>query len=119
MDRMELKTSLGFKIRLAIVALFSLGLGLLSHLIRSRSWPRLIDREGITLRNGTRYAWSNLSRVGVLIVVDRRGMTLPFGGAWQLTFGEVTITLNPSTFRKGNEALELITALTGRSPKTG
>jgi hypothetical protein len=113
----ELSYSAGAIVALVVYSIFSLGLGLIRFLIGSGARPRRVDQQGVTLRNGTRFAWSELKKIQGVLVVDRRGF--PRGGHWQLDFAGGSVLIDPSRYSSGYEALQLIKRVTGRDPNTG
>jgi hypothetical protein len=50
-----------------------------------RTWPRLIDEEGMTLRNGTRIPWSACTNV---VTYSKSRVELVFGATTVPLFGQ-------------------------------
>jgi hypothetical protein len=60
---LEAKLEKSFTVRMVVVGLFTCGLGALMMYHESRSYVHMLDEEGVTLRNGKRFAWKDLQVV--------------------------------------------------------
>jgi hypothetical protein len=83
-------------------------LGILSILLwmTTRTWPRTLDDEYLTLRNGTRIPWKECTNV----VKQPMGLT-------QLIFGATTVQVPRISIRRGREVIAWIRKRLGLPPE--
>jgi hypothetical protein len=60
---LEAKMGKFWVVRLIGLGLMTFGLGALHLYLESRSYVRLLDEDGVTVRSGKRYAWKDLKKV--------------------------------------------------------
>jgi hypothetical protein len=63
MDPIEARVRRSYYVRLAIIGALTAGIGWLLMGLEYRQWARQLDREGVTRRDGKRYAWADLKEV--------------------------------------------------------
>jgi hypothetical protein len=94
-----------------------MGLGLI-WLVISRSVPRVLDAEGVTLRSGERHLWRNatdLARVRVVGMLT--GAKLDY--YLRFSFGRNDVVLTPGDLANGAEAVAYLEALFGARLRDG
>ena len=70
------------------------GLGLIIHFFNNRVFPRILDDEGITTRNGKRYLWTDL------VSWERQRLVLNSQSGPRLTGNRVYVTIADSKLRE-------------------
>src|SRR3954468_5049272 len=73
MNTLDVHLSRFFVGVMIIAGIFTCGVAPLLMWFSARKFPRAIDPEGLTLRNGTRLLWSDLSDVKRVTVVSQSG----------------------------------------------
>lgn len=98
-----------------LVAGFTIGFVLLGliWLIAFRGLPRQIDREGVTLRNGKRFAWRDLAKVQHRKTVAAWNRELGVDYSLWLIFPTGVVTLNPGELKNGLAALRFVESVLG------
>ena len=76
-----------------------------------RQFPRLIDSEGITLRNGRRVFWTDLTGKQRITVVTRTGQRI--AGGLDLYFGKTKVKIAPESFAQGYAVLDALSKILG------
>jgi hypothetical protein len=61
MERVDVRLSGWWWVAIVVGGALTLGALWLAGPFIIRRWPRVLDDEGVTLRNGRRYAWSHLT----------------------------------------------------------
>jgi hypothetical protein len=61
MDKIEIKLNTKYWCCFGFLV-FLWGLGLILHWVNCKQFPKFIDKEGVTTRNGKRYLWKDLIR---------------------------------------------------------
>jgi hypothetical protein len=117
-DRVELNFTTAFWIMTGFLGLVTLGLGLLLMVfVVARPWPKVADREGLTLRNGKRFLWSQLTNVQAVTVTGVGGVRM--AGRADLIFGTQTVHVVPVSIGPAQELFALIEEVTGRPVVSG
>jgi hypothetical protein len=117
-DRVELDFTPAFWIMTALIGILTLGLGFLLMLfVVARPWPKVADREGLTLRNGKRFLWSQLTNVQAVTVTGIGGVRM--AGRADLLFGTTTVHVVPVSIAPAQELFALIEEVTGRPVISG
>lgn len=57
------KVERSYYVRMGIVGVLSAGIGFLLIGYEYRQWPRLLDAEGVTRRDGRRFSWKELQGI--------------------------------------------------------
>jgi len=97
-------------VRLAVAGFFSCGLLTLLMYLKSRRFPRTLDPQGITLRNGGRLAWADLTTVKPVYV---RSIGSPgILSHVVLRFGADEAGIYPRLLDNGAEVLAFIREIT-------
>ncbi len=117
MERLEVHLSRSYKFTLWLVGIFTLGVGALGMWLSARSWPRVLDPEGITLRSGARVAWNQLTDVRRVTVVDELGRKVT--GRLELVFGETKVKIVPQSLAEGQAVLDYLGQLLGEEVAPG
>ena len=117
MERLDVHLSRSYKSLLWLVGVFTLGIGALAMWLAARSWPRVIDQEGITLRSGRRLKWSELSEVRRVRAVDSYGRRVT--GSLELIFGKAKAKIVPQSLAEGREVLAYLSRLLGEEIAPG
>ncbi len=108
---MEIHLSKSYKFILWLVGICTLGVGALLMWLSTRTWPGVIDQEGITLRNGKRVEWKQLSDVQRVTVVDSLGRRVT--GRLELVFGKTKVKIVPQSLAEGQAALDYVSQILG------
>ncbi|MFQ5400285.1 MAG: hypothetical protein ACE5E7_11890 [Anaerolineae bacterium] len=85
--------------------------------LATMSWPRILDQDGITLRNGRRVRWEALTEVRPITVVDARGRRVT--GRLELVFGKVKVKIVPQSLAEGQAVLQYVSQILGEDVFTG
>lgn len=105
-QRIDVHLSSAYKSLMRLLAFTSLGVGTLALWLSARSWPRVVDGEGITVRNGRRVLWSDLTDLQVVTVADERGRRVT--GRVDLLFGKTKVKIVPHSLAEGQEVMDFI-----------
>lgn len=114
---MQIELSSGFKMTLWLVGLMTCGIGALGLWLTTRSWPQLMDDEGITLRNGKRVAWRDCTKVVRVTAVAEGGGRI--SGRAELEFGRVKVPLVPQSVVQGQAMLDYASQRIGAGVVSG
>ena len=114
---MDIHPKKGYWIFMIIGGLFSFGVITIVLWFGSRKWPKRIDTQGITLRNGKTYLWSQLSSVHPVTVVNSRGNRVT--GRLDLAFGKDRVSIVPQSIQEGYRAITYIGEVTGIDVASG
>jgi hypothetical protein len=118
MSRIEVSYSTAFYVMSSIVGVLTLGIGfLLMFLVVPRKWPRVADQEGLTLRNGKRFLWSQLTNHQAVTVVGPGGIRT--AGRLDLIFGTYVVHVVPVSITPAQELIAFIGEQTGRQMVSG
>ena len=74
--------------------------------LTTRSWPKLVDDQGIVLRNGKRLNWGEFVNKREVEVVDQLGRHVT--SRLELIFGKNKAKIVPQSLADGYKVLELI-----------
>lgn len=117
MDPIDVTLAPSFKMVRWIVAICTLGLGwfLMNH--TAKTWPSRVDDRGMKLRNGRQVAWSELSDMRRVVVVDEKGRRMT--GRLELIFGKTTVKIVPQSLTPGHRVMAAISDRLGFEATTG
>ena len=93
---------------LGVVSFGAMALGFWMH---TRRWPKRMDLEGMTLRNGKRLPWKQITSItkGVKTLGG-----VPVNVWWQLQAGKVRAEIVPRSLAEGRAALQFASRALGR-----
>lgn len=117
MDRIEVHLGRNVRVLLILLVPLTLGIGTIAVWLSMLSWPKLVDGEGITTRQGKRYTWSGLTNVKPVTVVNRYGQRV--SGRLDLLFGKSRVQVVPHSLREGPEVMSLISRTLGVNVESG
>ena len=92
---------------LAVMGVMTFGLILPPFWIQTRRYPRRLDPDGMTLRNGRRVRWGDVT--GVTQFVKRLG-GVSVNKSWELCAGEVKVLILPNALAEGEGVKEFLAA---------
>lgn len=98
-----------------LIGLVSFGMLALPFWLISRRWPKRVDPEGITLRNGTRLAWRDITEN---ISGSKRLGGVPVNEWWELRGPNVRVSIVPNSLAEGQAVLEFTSRMLGRDLRT-
>ena len=111
MERLALQLKAGFIVLLVVLGVMSCGLTpLIIWLVSIKDYPRMLDAEGVTLRNGNRVSWRELTQRKKVVV--QRG-SLRYVSGIVLHFGKTTVKIAPRVLADGNRVLPYISRILG------
>jgi hypothetical protein len=111
MDRLELRLSGGFVFLLVALGLMSCGFApLVIWLVTIKDYPKAIDAQGVTLRNGRLLPWKELSGKRKLVV---HSGSRQFVAGVSLTFGKVQVKIAPRALQGGERVLPYLGRILG------
>ena len=93
MQRHEIRVSVGFLLVAVGLGLLTFGIAPLAMILSRKSWPRIVDDEGLTLGDGTRIPWRACTHVTKV------------SGSTQLVFGGTTVPFPTFSIRRGKQIL--------------
>lgn len=99
----DIHFSLPFLTFLVVIGLPSAGLMAFPFWMQSRRWPKRVDREGITLRNGQLLRWTDINDISH--GVKTMGGT-PINTWWDLRAGEQQASIVVNSLVEGKEVVE-------------
>lgn len=108
MEALRIGLARQYKVLMVVAFFFSFGLLTLILWLVTWRWPRILDSEGVTLRNGNRLLWKDLTRVQPVTVVNRYGSRVT--GRIDLHFGKNKVPLVGQSLKEG----ALVFAFVGR-----
>lgn len=117
MDRLDVHLSGSFKGVMWLAGIFTLGVGALALWLQTRRWPRTLDAEGITLRNGQRLLWKDLTDLRRVTVTNRLGD--PVTSRLDLFFGDKRVSVVPHSLAEGGAVVDFIHRVLGQATGTG
>ncbi|MHB0876686.1 MAG: hypothetical protein ACYC5O_11660 [Anaerolineae bacterium] len=117
MERIEVHLSGPYKSLMWLLAFTTLGVGTLALWLSARIWPKVMDAEGITLRNGKRVNWAEMTDSRLVTVVDDRGRRVT--GRLELIFGKTKVKVVPHSLEEGAEVMAFISKIAGGPVTTG
>lgn len=106
-----------YKIVIVLAGIFTLGLGAVLMWLQLRSWPKHIDASGITLRNGKKFMWTELTDTRAVTVVGRYGVRIT--GRLELVFGKKKVRIVPQSLKEGQGVIKYINEILGTQLQTG
>jgi hypothetical protein len=105
MNEIKLHFSVQFIILMILMGICSFGLMPLFLWLGARSWPRLIDQDGMTLRNGKRLSWKDVTEFRR---VNLRIHGISAGGRIEVLFGKKKVPIPLNSFSEGREVLAFL-----------
>lgn len=117
MNTLTIEINPAFRMLLWILGIFTLGVGALGMWLQTRSWPRVMDDDGITLRNGTRVRWSECTKIVRVTAVTEHGGRI--SGRADLLFGKTRVRLVPQSLVQGQAVLDYASAHLGQAVISG
>lgn len=103
---MEIKLSGFYKSVIVMAGIFTLGIGALAMWLQLRSWPKRIDAEGITLRNGKHLGWGEFTEKRDVSVINHMGRQV--ASRVELVFGNTTVRIVAPSLKNGYEVVSYI-----------
>jgi hypothetical protein len=85
-----------------VLGVFTLGVAPLAIKMKERSWPRLVDEQGLVTRSGSRIAWEEFTRA-VKVVTNVQGTVTE---RYDLTSPKGVVSIVPHRLQDGMEVLE-------------
>jgi len=112
MDRLELHLKGWFVVLMIALGLMSCGLTpLIIWLVSVKDYPKALDAEGVTLRNGQRVLWKQLTARRKLIFRAKSGRQVVTGVG--LTFGNIQVKLAPRVLIEGPQIFPFLKRILG------
>ncbi len=108
---MEVKLNRFYKVIMVFSTVFTLGIGGIIMWLQTRSWPKLIDEQGITTRGGKRFMWDQVKNIYPVIVRNHRGNRI--GGRVEIEFEKKKIRVVPQSLENGWGVVDYISQITG------
>lgn len=89
---------------------------------QARSFPRYIDVQGVRLRNGKFYPWSQLKKATPVTVIEQRGRRV--AGKLLLEFDLDNhklkkVNIVPASYQEGYAVIDYINSILGTELKSG
>ncbi len=103
---MEIKLSGFYKSVIVIAGIFTLGIGALAMWLQLRSWPKRIDAEGITLRNGKHLTWGEFTEKRNVTVINQMGHQM--ASRVELVFGKTIVRIVAPSLKNGYEVISYV-----------
>ena len=116
MNPLEARVKQSYYVRVAIVGLFTLGLGALLMLLQQRRWAKIFDDTGVTRCDRRQFRWTDLKNIKFVHV--RRATTVGQGplNHVELIFNDGKALIFPLVLENRNEVMSLIGSLPGGQP---
>jgi hypothetical protein len=116
MNALEARVNQSYYVRVAIIGLFTLGLGALLMLFQHRRWAKIFDDAGVTRRDGQQFRWADLKTIKFVRV--RRATTVGEGplNHIELIFNDGKALIFPLMLENRSEVMSFIGALPGGRP---
>lgn len=112
MPPIEARVKQSYYVRVAIIGLFTLGLGALLMLFQQRRWAKIFDDTGVTRRDGQQFRWTELKNIKFVHL--RRATTVGQGplNHVELIFNDGKALIFPLMLENRGEVMGFI----GRQP---
>src|ERR1044072_8823825 len=110
MPPLEAHVKRSYYVRVAIIGLFTLGLGALLMLLQYRHWVKLFDDQGVTRRDGKQFLWAYLKNVKFVRMRLRSGREGPLNHI-ELIFHDGRATIFPLMLENSSEVMGVISKL--------
>jgi hypothetical protein len=111
MDRLELRLAGWFTFMMIALGFMSCGFApLVMWLTTIKDYPKVIDPEGVTMRNGSRFSWKDLTSKRKLVFLNRGRQTVMGLG---LTFGTTQVKIAPRALEGGERVLPYLSRILG------
>jgi hypothetical protein len=112
MDRLDLHLKGSFVALMVVLGLMSCGLTpLLMWLVSVKDYPKALDAEGVTLRNGQKLPWKTLTEKKRLILRAKSGRQVVTGVG--LVFGKTHVKIAPRVLAEGPRVLPYLSRILG------
>ncbi len=115
---MNVHISGSYKMITWMIGFFTLGIGAIGMWWSTRCWPQHLDAQGMTLRNGKRVAWSELTDIKRVTVVNQHGGGR-ITGRLQLHFGKIVARIVPQSLAEGHAVIDYISQCIGQEVDAG
>jgi hypothetical protein len=93
---------------LVVIGIITFGTFAVVFWMATRRWPSRIDPEGMTLRNGHRLAWQDVTEVTMLV---KRIGGAAVNKSWRIRGGGVTAEVVPRSLAEGPSVREFLQAV--------
>jgi len=114
MERLDLHLRNGFILILVVLGVMSCGLTpLLIWFVSIKDYPKSFDAEGVTLRNGRRLPWKDLTETRRLILRSRGGGRQVVTGVG-LVFGKTHVKVAPRVLVEGPRVFPYLSRILGQ-----
>lgn len=118
MERLNLTLSKFYVTVMAIGGVMTCGVAAaIMWFIARQNFPRTIDFEGITIRNGQRLYWRDLTRKQRVTVFNQSGGRMT--GRLELFFGKKRVSIAPQSFAEGAQLLPFLSRVLGEDVQVG
>lgn len=114
---MDVHLSKFFKVTAVLGGIFTFGLVAVILWVQSRTFPKHIDGQGLTLRSGKTYKWNELTKATPVTVVNSRGQRV--AGKLMLEFGKKKVNIVPASYKEGYEVINYINSILGTELQSG
>lgn len=106
-----------YKVLMVIFLPFTFGIGTVILWVTTWSWPKFVDVEGLTLRNGKRYSWKDVTLLQPVTVVNRYGGRM--AGRLDIHFGKKVARIVPQSLKEGGELMDYLSKVFGKEVSIG
>ncbi len=117
MEPIEVELAPGYKMLMLILALVTCGVGWVALWATARSWPKVVDGEGITTRGGKRVFWTELDAQQRVSAVDHLGRRI--SGRLDLVFGKTRVAIVPQSIVPAQQVMDVLSQVLGGQARTG
>jgi hypothetical protein len=112
MDRLDLHLKGTFVVLMIALGLMSCGMvPLLMWFMSIRHYPKALDPEGVTLKDGRRLPWKDVTAKRRLVLRTRSGRHVVTGVG--LSFGKTNVNIAPRVLAEGPEVLPFLSRVLG------
>jgi hypothetical protein len=96
---------------LVFIGILTFGMFALLFWLQTRRWPKRLDPEGMTLRNGDRLSWKDVTEV---TCGARTLGGIPVNTWWEVRAEKVRAGIVPNSLAEGRAVLEFLSQALGR-----
>ena len=90
---------------MAVLGAITFGMMALFFWIQSRRFPKRLDPDGMTVRNGSRFRWNEVTEISKGI---KRLGGVPINKWWELRAGKVKASIVPNSLAEGKAVQEFL-----------
>jgi len=113
MDRLDLHLKGTFIVLMIALGFMSCGMApLVMWFLSIRHYPKALDREGVTLKDGRRLPWKDLTGKKRLIL-RKQGSSRAVVTGVGLEFGKTTVNIAPRVLVEGAQVLPFLSSVLG------